>query len=364
MRSGPPTIAHRRLRAQRLAGPQVDGPIDAVRQLLAVQAQDHAGAKWAVAQRTAGATDHDLDRLFDEGSLIRTHVLRPTWHLIAPEDLRWLLDLTAARVRATTASYFRRLELDDALLGASRDVLRAALEGGRAITRSEVAAAYAAAGIEADALRRSFLLMDAELAAVVCSGPRRGKQHTFMLVDERVPPSPARSRDEGLAEIARRYVDGHGPAQAGDLAWWSGLTMADARAGLELAGTALVRETVGDRTFWVSASEPAADGGSNGDPLVHLLPNYDELLIAFRDRSDAADPGLPADARVSETLLAHIIVRRGLVVGGWRSRTGRTSVDLTPDLLVPFGEAGRIALRAAADRLAAFVGQPVVLGGD
>jgi hypothetical protein len=231
--------------------------------------------------------------------------------------------------------------------------------------------------------------MHAELEALICSGARRGRQQTYALVDERVPPGRPRSRDESLEELARRFVAGHGPAQAVDLAWWSGLTLTDARRAFELASPRLARETHGDRTFWIapgSADPPAAaDASGSADrsdsadlpgfadwpdpsdppgPIVHLLPNYDELLIAFRDRSDAQDPALPADARTSEALLAHIVVRDGLVVGGWRrGASGRSvSVELRP--LVELDRAESAALAAQAARFGRFLGRPVDLASS
>ena len=201
------------------------------------------------------------------------------------------------------------------------------------------------------------MLIDAELEGLICSGPRKGKQQTYALLEERVAPSRPRERDEALAELARRYVEGHGPAQVADLAWWSGLTKADARKGLDLATPPLVRETVGERTFWVSPEEPAATEVDR--PVVHLLPNYDELLVSFRDRTDAMDPGLPPPARVAQVILAHIIVRDALVVGGWRRIDEGSSVRLEPDYLVPLDEREQEAFGAAVRRFETYLGRPV-----
>ena len=357
-----PTIPVRRLAAQRLVGPPFSDPVEVVRALGAVQAQDYPGAKWALAQRTVGATDADLDRLFDAGAILRTHVLRPTWHLVDPADIRWLLAMTAPRVHAASAYQYRTLELDEAVIGRSADAMTRALAGGAHLTRAELKRVHEEAGIAADGLRLGYLMMHAELDGLICSGARREKQHTYALLDERVPPTRPLAREAALGELARRYVTGHGPAQAADLAWWSGLTIAAAREALSLAEPCLARESVGDRTFWVSA-DSARSGPPSDGPVVHLLPNYDELLIAFRDRTDATDPGLPADARTSEALLAHIVVRDGLVVGGWRRAFGGQSATVETDLLVWLDERERLALEAAVGRLAAFLRRPVSLAG-
>ena len=288
---------------------------------------------------------------------------------MAPADIRWLLALTAPRVHVASAYQYRILELDDATFRRSEDAMARALAGGRHLTRAEIGRVLGEAGIPSGGLRLGYLVMHAELEAVICSGARRGRQQTYALLEERVPPARQRSRDEALEELAFRFVAGHGPAQAGDLAWWSGLTLTDARRALDLAAPRLVRETHGERTFWASDSADVSQSGAAPDsadasgPVVRLLPNYDELLIAFRDRSDALDPSRPADARASEALLAHIVVRDGLVVGGWRRRMAGASVRVELRSLVPLDSAERAALAAEAERLGRFLGRPVELGG-
>jgi len=337
-----------------------------VRHLLAVQSQDYPNATWAVAQRLDGADETDLDRAFDAGEILRTHVLRPTWHFVAPDDLRWLLALTAPRVHQASAFQYRLLEIDGALAARSRKVIERALRGGISLTREELGARLREAGIGATGPRLGYLVSHAELEGVVCSGPRRGKRHTYALVDERVPPAPPRERDSALAELARRYVEGHGPAQMADLAWWSGLTVADARTALESASPPLVRDEAGGRAFWVSpASASASATASRDSPVVQLIPNYDELLVAFRDRSDAFDPGLPAGLRVAQVILGHVVVRDGLVVGRYRRRNepGALGTALDVELAVALDEAERAALRGAVERFSRFLGRPVTATG-
>jgi winged helix DNA-binding protein len=226
------------------------------------------------------------------------------------------------------------------------------------MTREELRRALTEAGVPGTSLRLGYMLIDAELEGVICSGPRKGRQQTYALLEERVPPSRPRERDEALAEVARRYVEGHGPAQVADLSWWAGLTKADARKGLELATPPLVREVIGERTFWVApdAMRPTADVAR---PIVHLLPNYDELLVSFRDRTDAMDPGLPPPARVAQVILAHVIVRDALVVGGWRRIDEGSSVRIEPDLLVPLDASSQLALAGAVQRFETYLGRPV-----
>jgi hypothetical protein len=291
---------------------------------------------------------------------VRTHVLRPTWHFVAPEDLRWLLALTAPRVHQASAYQYRQLGIDDDVALRSRRAIERSLRGGAALTRAELGVRLRDAGIDATGLRLAYIVGHAELEAVICSGPRQGKRQTYALVEERCPPAPRRTRDEALAELALRYVEGHGPAQVQDLAWWSGLTIADARTALAAATPPVVPERVGERTFWFSASAPNVEIAS---PLVQLLPNYDELLIAFRDRDDHLDPALPEPARVAQVVLAHIVVRDGLVVGGYRRRDESEVTRLAVDALIHLGSLERAGVRAAAERFAAFLDRPVEVTG-
>jgi hypothetical protein len=352
-------IARQRLHNQRLLGPRFARPEDAVRWLGAVQSQDYAGAKWALAQRTEGATDAALDDLFAAGAILRTHVLRPTWHFVLPEDIRWLLALTAPRVHTANAHYYRRLELDDALLRRGDALLAAALQGGKHLTRPELAAALRAGGIEAGGPRLGYLLMHAELEALICSGPRRGKQFTYALLAERAPDARTLDRDEALAELTGRFFASHGPATPHDFAWWSGLTVTEARTGIELAKPRLAQETLDGKTYWFA---PPATTAPAESPVVHLLPNYDEHIVAYKDHGPSLDPAIrPRLVPDTPALLAHLVAVDGLVVGGWRRTIQRNEAVIETDLLRPLSNTEQAALGAAADGYGRFLGLPARL---
>jgi hypothetical protein len=234
-RMNPRDMASQRLAQQLLTESALDRPEDVVGWLGAVQAQEYAGAKWGIGLRTRGLSDGLLDRAFDEGRLLRTHLLRPTWHFVTPADIRWLLALTGPRVHAHNAHRYRELGLEASTLARSHDVLAAALAGGRWLTRPELAAVLEGAGLSAEGQRMPYLLMHAELEGVICSGPRRGKQFTYALLDERVPAAPVLDQDAALAELARRYLRTRGPATVHDFAWWSGLTVTAIRQGHRVA---------------------------------------------------------------------------------------------------------------------------------
>ncbi|HKG94020.1 MAG TPA: winged helix DNA-binding domain-containing protein [Gemmatimonadaceae bacterium] len=350
-------ILRRRLAGLQLMAPTLDDPAAVVARLGAVQAQDYAGAKWAVGQRTRGATDATVERAVGDGSILRTHVLRPTWHFVAPADIRWMLALTAPRVRAASASRWRELGLDDAVFRRSRSVFTKALRGGQQRTRTELGSALERAGIDlaAEPQRLPHLLMRAELDGLIVSGARRGKQSTYALLEERVPPAEPMERDAALCELATRYFATRGPATLQDFAWWSGLTVADARRGVEAAGSALSREEWEGRPHWFAGKAARWTRGGG-----HLLPNYDEYVVAYRDRSAIMTEvqGQSVDAR-GNLLFSHLVVAGGRVLGVWRRlpRARAAFVELT--MLTPTGGPEPEAIREAARKYAAFLELPL-----
>ncbi len=322
-----------------------------------MQSQDYAGAKWAIAQRTTGLADSHIEQAFQAGAILRTHVLRPTWHFIVPEDARWMLALTAPRISAAMAFYFRYHELDRAVFRKSHAVLERATRDGHSLTRAELRAALARAGVAVSSGARVVgLLMQAELDRIIISGPRRGKQFTYALFDERVPAAPARDRDEALHDLARRYFATRGPATVHDFAWWSGLTVADAKRGVESAGSVLARETYEGRTYWSGA---AARAKRRWTPVVHLLPNYDECFVGFKDRSAFAARLRAGRLRSRlNVLMGHVVFLNGEIVGGWRRTLGATA-ELELQLAVGLTAAERNLVQRAARRFGRFLQLPV-----
>jgi hypothetical protein len=273
-----------RLENQWLLGPAQRTAAEVVSHLGAVQALEYALAGWGVGQGAGRLTDASVEAAFDAGEILRTHVLRPTWHFVVPADIRWMLALTGPRVLRAMAPYIRAAGLDNRLMRRAEAVIARALEGSTPLTRQELATALARARISATGQRLALLVMRAELDGLICSGPRRGRQFTYALIDDRAPVRPARDRDDALAELTRRYFLSHGPATVQDFAWWSGLTVSDARVGLHLTGRTLQNRDVDGRTFWFGADRPPSSRDSR-TRAVHLLPIYDECLIAYKHRS-------------------------------------------------------------------------------
>ncbi|MBI3150705.1 MAG: AlkZ family DNA glycosylase [Chloroflexi bacterium] len=349
-----------RLHNQRLLTTAFKTPGEVVAWLGAVQAQDYAGAKWAVALRANGLTDEAVERAFIEGKILRTHVMRPTWHFVTPKDIRWMLMLTAPRVHAISNYYYRKSGLDAATFKKSNSAIAKALKGGRQLTRNELASALQKAGIPTDAdLRLTYLVMYAELEGLICSGARRGKQFTYALLEERVPPAKPMKRDEALAELVRRYFSTRGPATLQDFAWWSGLTVADAKVGIEMVRPQFVSETINGQTYWLDESNAQTKLKS---PTAYLLPNYDEYFIGFKDRSAFAE--VIRREKLEENnpaFIAHVIVLNGQVVGGWKRTLKKDSVLVELSLITKLSKTEYQAVVEAANRFGKFLGLSVEL---
>jgi hypothetical protein len=349
-------IAHQRLHNQHITGEPLENPAKVVHWLGAVQAQEYAGAKWALAlrsRRDAPVTDANVEQAFNAGAILRTHVMRPTWHFVAPEDIRWLLMLTAPRVHAFLAYMYRKCELDAGIFQRSNAALIAALQGGRQLTRAELGAALAKVGIIASGVRLAHLIMYAELEAVICSGARQGKQFTYALLDERAPQARTLPRDEALAELVKRYFISHGPATVDDFAWWSGLTKADTKIGIELAKPHIVSEQIGDKPYCFAPS----DSPYNTTPEVLLLPPYDEYTIAYRDHSATL-----ADEHIeyaNNMVFGGVIVVNGLVVGYWRRTFSKGRAVIEPAPFRPLTKDEQDGVVTAAEQFGAFLEMPV-----
>ncbi|HET9713063.1 MAG TPA: winged helix DNA-binding domain-containing protein, partial [Pyrinomonadaceae bacterium] len=322
-------------------------PVDVVRWFGAVQAQDFNGAKWALALRMREATNAVIQNAYDEGQIVRTHIMRPTWHFVAREDIRWLLQLTAPRVNIKSGSGYRMFELDAATFKRSNKVIANALKDSKHLMRSAIKTLLNRAGVNADnPVRLAHIVLRAELDGVVCSGPMDGKQFTYMLFDERVPATKTLSRQEALAELARRYFKSHGPATVQDFVWWSGLTMADANHGIQLIDKDLRKEMVDDKLY---VGLRLRRGAMPSRCSAHLLPAFDEYNVAYKARHLVIDG---AATLSTWNALGPMIIADGKAVGAWK-RTGNV---LTLTMSNGLKKSHKLAIAAAAERYTAFLG--------
>lgn len=347
-----------RLHNQRLLQTDFSQPVDVVRWLGAVQSQDYAGGKWALGLRTLGLSDPDVDQAFADGSILRTHVLRPTWHFVTPQDIRWMLKLTAPRVQALMAYNDRQIELDQATLKKSNNVLEKTLRGGNQLTRAELASALQKNKINTDELRLTHIVMHAELDGLICSGPRRGKQFTYALLEERVPQARVLEHEEATAELARRYFTSHGPATAKDFSWWSGLSAADVKLGLEVVKSEFEQEIVDGNPYWFKPVKT----GKRTESRAYFLPNYDEYTVGYTDRSAIFDEAHASklDSRGS-VLAQHVIMTAGGIAASWKRTLKKNSVAIEVTLFRTLTTTERTALKQAAQRYADFLKLPFEL---
>jgi hypothetical protein len=348
-------IARWRLTNQLIAGSKCTSPGEAIATMGAVQAQDYLSSLWAVGLRVANATEQDVEGAIANRQIVRTWPLRGTLHFVAPHDLRWMLEHLAPRVVAAAAGRHRELELDDATFRRSAKIFVRALQGGKVLTRPEMMELLERAKIVTANQRGYHILWKLALGGLLCCGPRKGKQQTFVLLDEWLPSSQRNlSREEALAGFALRYFASHGPATMEDFAWWIGLKKSDAQTVLDSIAPHLSSITSDGKTFWLRSSTTSASDGSTG---LHLLPSFDELLIGYTDRSNSLAPEQVQHITPgSNGMFMPIIVKAGRVVGTWRRTLKKSSVSVEPNAFTPFGKSDLRAWSTAAKRYAAFLG--------
>lgn len=342
-------IAHLRLINQQLAETTLKTPVELVSWLGAVQGQEYAQSKWAIGVRLPHITDNDVECHFTSGTLLRTHVLRPTWHLVAAADIRWLLKLTAPRVHAINAYMYRKCELDSAIFNRCNDIMIRQLEGGKSLTRTALNQAFQQAGIEASDTRLSCIMMQAELDGLICSGPRVGNQFTYALLEERVKPVAALNKEEALAELAQRYFASRGPATIHDFATWSGLTVTDCRKGVELVKSKVTKAADYYFTDVVPASTPTTE-------RLYMLPIYDEFVMGYKDRSPSM---LLSNESKPLSVFENLLMADGQLLGTWKRSVGAKSIDVKAYFLHSPTNAQRNAFATSVLHLQRFTNRPV-----
>jgi hypothetical protein len=345
-----------RMASHGLLGPRWQQPAEAVAGLGGIQAQYSRWALWSAGLRVPGATEESVQRALDAREIVRTWAFRGTLHFIAASDLPWLLPLLAPRIIASNARRYRQLGLDEAAFARTNEVIERLLQGGKQRVRSEIARGLAAEGISAQGQRAPYLLQRAALDGVICQGPQRGREPTYVLLPEWIGAQPAPKGDDGPAALARRYFDAHGPATVRDLAWWAGLTVTAARQALD-GVSSLIRVAADGVEMWATTEPPATPGG----PVAYLLPPFDDYVLGYKDRSWALEPAFAKRVNAGGGILKPAIVVDGAVAGIW-SRTirgGRMVVTLAP--FRPLSGEARHAVESAAGRLGAFYGMEVAL---
>jgi hypothetical protein len=295
----------------------------------ALQAQDFNMSKWAFGIRIPGSTELMINKAIDSGEVIRTHLLRPTWHFASADDIRWILELTAPNIRAGMKFRDRELGLTDPVIHKSNALLEKSLGNGNHLTREELISRLKHAGIEVNNNRASHILVRAEIEGIICSGKSVGTRPTYALLDERVPKGRKLYTDEALSELARRYFTSHGPATLLDFTWWSGLPVISSKVALESIKADFKFEIIDNQTYWFSDSsvefKPAQDE-------IFFLPAYDEFIISYLDRRASLDPEVNKEAVSSNGIFYPVIIINGKVAGTWKRTIKNDNVVLVANL--------------------------------
>jgi hypothetical protein len=320
-------ISNIRICNQKVAATEFRTAGEIVAWMGAIQAQDYSMSKWAIGARLLDSTDEKIEGSFNKGEIIRTHLMRPTWHFVPAEDVYWMLELTAPRIKASLKSRHKSLELSGSIFRKSNHIIEKSLSGGLALRREDLDKEFKKAMISTDANRLSHLLLHAELDGIICSGPVKDNKQTFSLLSQRVPDRKVFSRDDSLAKLAMRYFNSHSPATIQDFAWWSGLSQKDAAFAMDSVKQNFIAEIIGSKKYLFPNSLPAVRYDKTD---LHLLPAYDEFLISYRDRSASL---LLADNK--KTISANgifypVVVLNGQVTGLWRRsmKNGKIIIEI------------------------------------
>ena len=348
-------IIRYRLFNQQIAESNWKEPWQIVHWMVAMQAQEYAMAKWSIGLRLPGSSDAMVEKAFNNGQILRTHLMRPTWHFVTPPDIRWLLKLTAPRVDAINAFTYRQQGLDIKIFKRSHDIIVKSLEGGKQLLRTELQRALEQQKINADGIRLSALMMKAELEGLICSGPRRGNQFTYALLEERVPPAKTIGKDEALATFTARYFASRGPATVKDFASWSGLSIKEAREGVAMLPAEFIKEKINGLDYIFM---PASF--SNGKIQANfLMPDYDEYGMGYKDRSAIFNKTIDLSTFNENPIFNRMIILDGKIAGTWKRiiKNDKVAVETVP--FGPLAKTKQQALVQAIKKYCLFLGKEV-----
>ncbi|GAB3947498.1 winged helix DNA-binding domain-containing protein [Spirosoma harenae] len=349
-------VARVRLVNQQIEESTFRTPSELVSWMGALQGQDGNMVKWAMGVRLPDYTEAQITHALDSGELVRTHLLRPTWHIVAAQDIYWLLDVTAPHVKTLLKSSLKSLEISEELIVQSHTIIEKALIEHTYLTRGELMLELQKSSIRTDENRSAHLMMRAELDGIVCNGPINGKQITYALLEERIPKPPSLTREEGLAKLAYTYFSSHGPATILDFVWWSGLSVTDARRALEMIKSDLNSELIGNQTYWFRSTLRT---GFARTKTIHLLPAFDEYTVSYKDRSAVLSAEDQKQAISANGIFSPIIVLDGQIIGVWKRVSKKEKAVIEPVFFKPVDSSIVQLLAEAIDPYSRFLGQPV-----
>jgi hypothetical protein len=338
-------IANFRLSNQQVGGEKFKTSKEIVAWMGAMQAQDYAMAKWAIGVRLPGSTERLIETAIDNGEVLRTHLLRPTWHFVSAEAIHWMLALSATKIKAAMNSRNKQLGLTEVIFTKSNTIMEKALMGGKHLTREQLLVELKQAKIALDENRASHLLARGELDGILCSGATQNGKQTYALLEERVPKTRVLTREESLARLAHCYFSSRGPATIQDFAWWSGLSLTESRRGLEMIKADFISETIDSQSYWFRNSSGTTKVVQE---RVYMLPAYDEFTICYADRR-AVVPYEEHTRLISDNgIFRPILVVDGQVIGIWKRTIKKDQVLVEINLFKAPDKTSRNLIEAAA----------------
>ncbi len=338
--------------SQQLSSQEFNNPRDLVAWMGAVQAQDYNMSKWAVGIRLKSATIKDVNEALKKGEILRTHVMRPTWHLVVAEDIRWMLKLSAKRIRSAISGYSLQRGVTEEVHLKSNSLIEKMLEGHKNLTKPEIGENLIKAGVMTDALGMNCITMRAEIDGLICSGVDNGKKATYGLLEERVLPTKELHKEEALAKLALNYFRSHSPASLQDFAWWSGLTIGDSRQAINLISSELVTDKFGTEELFVHESYSQVTKEDNG---LYFLPSYDEYLISYKNRTSVLDLEHHPKAFSNNGIFHPVILYQGKIVGNWKKSIKKGGLHFETSFFDPNFKISPKLIAEAEDRYKAFL---------
>ncbi len=309
-------IANLRLNNQLLMGSDLKTPQEVVSWMGAIQAQDFNMAKWALGVRLPLLTNKLVEDALNNGQIVRTHILRPTWHLVAGEDIHWMLGLSAPRLMSIMRGYAKAVNLTEATIEKGCDIIGQSLSQEGHLTRPQLGEALKRKGIELASLHQlTHLMFAAELAGIVCNGEIKNDKQTYYLLEEKIPKTEIFDRNTALERLARKYFTSHAPATLSDFVWWSGLTVTDAKAAMEMIKHDFVIETIDSQPYWINNS--FAERKNSDDSLV-LLPAWDEFVVSYKNRQHIVLDEHYKKVISINGIFKPVIVKDGQIIGMWK----------------------------------------------
>ncbi|MDP2722277.1 MAG: winged helix DNA-binding domain-containing protein [Bacteroidales bacterium] len=350
-------LTHLRLLNQCISITNIKTPEDVVRWMGCMQAQDLSMAKWAVGLRMQKSTIQTVDEALNKGDILRTHILRPTWHLVASTDISWILEITAPRIKASLNSRHKQLGFTSAMLDLSYRILIEILSGNRHLTREDISLHFNNAGLSTDENRLSHLLLCAELEKIICSGSSINNKPTYALFDERIPQQTAYTKETALKNLAIRYFQSHGPATLPDFNWWSGLSAKEAREAFEMVRSGFESITLGPDTYLYSNPHQKFLAMQHN---LFLLPAFDEYLISYKNRA-AMLTSAPEKVVSNNGIFRPMIVLDGEVIGIWKRQTKKDTISIETQLFKAIDKQANSLIAEAANRYGNFYSKKVVI---